>query len=72
MSKLKKILVFDNEFEARLMEAILDERNVPHVIKPYHDSAYDGIFQVQKGWGHLEVPEESESEVLAIYADLSK
>ncbi len=67
----EKIIIFDNEVEARHMEAILKERNIPHVIKSYHDFAYDGLFQLQKGWGHLEAPESYREEIETICDDLS-
>jgi hypothetical protein len=70
MDEYKKITVLDNEIEAQLMDSILTERNIPHRMKSYHDSAYDGIYQAQKGWGHIEAPLEYEGEILAIHADL--
>ena len=70
MEEVEKILVLSNEIEARLLQAILLERNIPHIMKTYHDSAYDGIFQMQKGWGHVEAPERYKEEIKAIHADL--
>ena len=70
MEEFKKILVLENEMEAQLMDSILDERDIPHRLKSYHDSAYDGIYQVQKGWGRLEAPERYREEIIAIYQDL--
>jgi len=70
MDEYKKIVVLDNEIEARLMDSILTERNIPHRLKSYHDSAYDGIFQTQKGWGHIEAPVSYTEEIIAIHADL--
>jgi len=66
----KKILVLGNEIEARLMDSVLTERNIPHIMKSYHDSAYDGIFQAHKGWGHIEAPLRYQREIIAIHADL--
>ena len=45
----RKIVILENEIEAGLMDSILTERGIPHRLKSYHDTAYDGIFQVQKG-----------------------
>jgi len=70
MEEFKKILVLENEIEARLLDSVLNERNIPHRIRSYHDSAYDGIFQTQKGWGVMLAPPEYEEEVLSIYQDL--
>jgi hypothetical protein len=70
MDEYKKIVVLENEIEAQLMDSILIEHNIPHRMRSYHDSAYDGIFQAQKGWGHVEAPLRYKEEILAIHADL--
>jgi hypothetical protein len=70
MEEFKKILVLENEIEARLLDSVLNERNIPHRIRSYHDSAYDGIFQAQKGWGVVLAPPEYEDEIQSIYDDL--
>jgi hypothetical protein len=70
MDEFKKIIVLDNEIEARLIDSVLTERNIPHRMKSYHDSAYDGIFQAHKGWGHIEAPLRYKEEIIAIHADL--
>ena len=72
MKKLEKVIVFENELEARHMEAILKEHEIPHIIKSYHDLVYDGLFQLQKGWGFLEAPEEYFEEIEAICDDLTE
>jgi hypothetical protein len=69
--KFVKIIIFDNEVEARHMEAILKERNIPHLIRSYHDLVYDGLYQTQKGWGHLEAPEKYRDEIEEICDDLT-
>ena len=71
MTKAVKILVLNNEIEAKLLSGILKEKNIPHLIRSYHDSAYDGLWQVQSGWGHLEAPPEYKKEILKIYEEIS-
>lgn len=71
MSKTIRILVLNNEIEAKLLSEILTEKNIPHMIRSYHDSAYDGLFQIQTGWGVLESPEEFKDEILTIYEEMS-
>ena len=66
-----KILVFQNEFEAKLLSEILTEKKIPHIIRSYHDSAYDGLWQVQSSWGHIEAPGEFGEEIIKIYNDMS-
>jgi len=71
MDRYRKVVVLENEVEATLMEKILSEREIPHLIRSYRDSAYDGLFQAQKGWGHVEAPDEYRDEVKEIHRDLS-
>jgi hypothetical protein len=67
-----KILVLNNEFEAKLLDEILIEKEIPHLIRSYHDSAYDGLWQTRSCWGHLEAYEENKEEILHIYNEMSK
>ena len=71
MEKPGKILILNNEFEAKLLEEILTEKNIPFMIRSYHDSVYDGLWQIQSGWGHLEAPLEYKDEILKIYSEMS-
>ena len=47
-------LALQNESEASLLHGILEEDGVPHLIRSYHDRAYDGLWQMQEGWGYVE------------------
>lgn len=71
MSKTVKILILYNEIEANYLEGLLKERGIPHVIRSYHDSAYDGLWQAHSGWGQLDAPEEFREEILEIYKDMT-
>jgi hypothetical protein len=66
-----KILSFQNEIESILLHEILTEKQIPHIIRSYHDSAYDGLWQTQTAWGHLEAPEEYREEILSTYGEMS-
>ena len=66
-----RILLLNNEFEAKLLDEILTGKEIPHLIRSYHDSVYDGLWQMQSGWGHLEAPEEYREEILKIYNEMS-
>ena len=61
-----------DEAEAQLLESILKERDIPHLIRSYHDTAYDGIFQAHMGWGHVEAPRSRREEVLALLEEIRK
>jgi len=60
-----------NEIEATLLSGLLKEKNIPHILRSYHDSALNGLWQTHKGWGHLQAPEEYREEILKIYSEMS-
>ena len=68
---MKKIAVLDTLIQAKTLEAVLKDQGIPHVMKTYHDSAYDGLFQGSMGWGHIEAAEEDEARILDVLATLS-
>jgi len=67
-----KVVTLDNEIEAGLLESILSERGIPHRMRSYHDTAYDGLFQTQKGWGCINAPESYREEIKEILSDVRK
>jgi hypothetical protein len=72
MGRTEKILILHNEIEARLLEGLLRQKGIPCVIKSYHDSAYDGLWQGHMGWGHLEASPEHREEILKLYEEMAK
>ena len=72
MDKAVKILDLNNEIEAVLIDGLLKEKNIPHLIRSFHDSAMDGLWQIQSGWGQLMAPEEFRNEILKIYEEMSE
>jgi hypothetical protein len=70
VAKFEKILVLDNEVEAGLLDALLTEQEIPHLMRSYHDRAYDGLWQQQQGWGHVEAPSDHKAQILSIYDDM--
>ena len=71
MNKPVRILEFTNEIEATLLDEILSDKKIPHIIRSFHDSAYDGLWQTQSSWGILEAPEENREEILKIFKEMS-
>ena len=63
---MKKILSISSEIEALRIREILDSNQIPHLIRSFHDSAYDGLFQHQYGWGVLEADEAYEEKILEL------
>ncbi|MFW6151777.1 MAG: hypothetical protein ACOC6C_02265 [Verrucomicrobiota bacterium] len=65
-SRFKKIAVLESEVQARFLEESLKTENIPHIMKSYHENAFDGLFSLQKGWGHVEAPEQYKKRILSI------
>jgi hypothetical protein len=65
-----KVDILENEIEAQLLESILKERGIPHRVQSYHDTAYNGLYQTQKGWGQIRAPFSSSEEIKAILSEI--
>jgi hypothetical protein len=72
MERLEKIAVLDSEVQAELVDSVLSERGIPHLLQCYHDSALDGIYQARSGWGHIEAAADSRDEILAVIEELKR
>ena len=68
--RFENAAVLDNEVQAELMDGVLSDRKIPHIMQSYHDSVLDGIFQAGKGWGVILAPANFKDEILAALADV--
>ena len=68
--KFVKISDLENSIETQLLESILIERNIPHNIRSFYDTAYNGLFQFQKGWGEIFAPLDYKKEVTEILSSI--
>ena len=58
--------------EALQIQAILEQENIPVFVRTYEETAYDGLFVTQKGWGEIWVAESRLDEARAIIEELKK
>ena len=65
-----KIAVLENAIEAQLLSSVLTQYEIPHRLRSYHDTAYDGLFQLQKGWGEIYGPDNVRQQVLDALVEL--
>ncbi len=72
MSKFVRIAVLENSFQAQLLADVLKERNIPHVIRSYHDTAYDGLFQMGQGYGCVEADASFGEQIRTILQELEQ
>lgn len=66
MTEYGKIAILENEVEAQLLGNLLNQKQIPHAVRSYHDAVYDGLFQFQKGWGCVEADLAEKDKILDI------
>ena len=70
VKKRPNVIPIEKEIDARYLESVLQDREIPYHMVSYHDSAYAGLFQLEHGWGHVEVPHERVGEVEQLYKEV--
>jgi hypothetical protein len=65
-----KLITLDDRFQADLLTDALEKREVPFLVREYKDTAYDGLFVTQKGWGTVMVEETRLEEARRVLQDL--
>jgi hypothetical protein len=58
MVRWGKAGIIENRFEGDRIRQALEEAQIPYLVKSFLDTAYDGLYIPQKGWGAVMVPEE--------------
>lgn len=62
--------VMENRFEGDRVSQALNEAGIPYMIKSFIDTAYDGLYVPQKGWGRVMVPEEYRERAERVIAEV--
>lgn len=65
-----RIVVLAHAIEADRLDVELNNRQIPHVMVSYGDSALDGLYQVSHGWGHVEAPAKLQGAILSILDEI--
>ncbi len=65
-----KIATVENKFEADVLSNTLKKECIPVMVRTFHDTAYDGIYSPQKGWGIILVPAEDKNKAEEIIASI--
>ncbi|AEB09533.1 hypothetical protein [Desulfobacca acetoxidans] len=52
-----KLRTIQNRFEGELLAAALERLGVDFFLRTFEDTAYDGLFVAQEGWGAIWVEE---------------
>lgn len=53
-----RVCVLENRFEADVIKDALEKEGIIFIVKEFKDTAYDGLFITQLGWGEVMVPDE--------------
>ena len=61
-SDMVRIHTVENRFEADLLMQALREEHIPAMLRRFEETAYDGLFVTQMGWGAILVPGDYETE----------
>jgi len=69
---MKDLIKPENAAEANVIKIILEENGISAEIRSFHDTAYDGLFQTQLGWGVIRVHDTDFSEAQRIIEDWKK
>ena len=54
---MKNLIKPENSAEAHALQSLLEEHGIQSQIISFHDTAYDGLYQQQYGWGLIRVAE---------------
>jgi hypothetical protein len=60
--KFVRLKVVGSLFEGQRLQALLQAAEIPTMLNSYGDTAMDGLYQTQKGWGEIRVPESKKAE----------
>ena len=62
----------ENRFEGDRISQALHEAGIPFLIKSFLDTAYDGLYIPQKGWGVVMVSEKNREEAERLIGEVKK
>jgi type III secretory pathway lipoprotein EscJ len=54
---MKNLIQPENDAEANVIKSVLADHGIYAELRSFHDTAYDGLFQSQYGWGVIRVSE---------------
>jgi len=72
MAEWVKAGVIENRFEGDRISQALSEAGISFMVKSFLDTAYNGLYVPQKGWGAVMVPKEFKERTEKIVNDIKK
>ena len=68
----RKAGTVENRFEGDRISQVLQEAGISFLIKSFLDTAYDGLYIPQKGWGIVMVSEKDKAEAERLITEVKK
>jgi hypothetical protein len=72
MDEWVKAGTIENRFEGDRISQALQEAGIPFLIKSFLDTAYDGLYIPQKGWGIVMVSGKNKEEAERLISEIKK
>jgi len=72
MDQWVKAGTVENRFEGDRISQALREAGIPFLIKSFLDTAYDGLYIPQKGWGVVMVSEKDRAEAEKLIGEVKR
>jgi hypothetical protein len=72
MDQWVKVGTVENRFEGDRISQALEEAGIQFLIKSFLDTAYDGLYIPQKGWGVVMVSEKNKEEAERLIFEIKK
>ncbi len=67
-----KVGTVENRFEGDRISQALEQAGIQFFIKSFLDTAYDGLYLPQKGWGVVMVSESDQEEAERLISEIKK
>jgi hypothetical protein len=71
-NKWVKVHTVESIFEMDVLKDALDREGIEYVVKEHKDTAYDGLFILQKGYATFFVREKDEAAAKAVIQQIKK
>ncbi|HMK76241.1 MAG TPA: DUF2007 domain-containing protein [Thermodesulfobacteriota bacterium] len=72
MDQWVKVGTVENRFEGDRISQAFEEAGIRFLIKSFLDTAYDGLYILQKGWGVVMVSEKNKEEAERLISEIKK
>ncbi|MEW6615265.1 MAG: DUF2007 domain-containing protein [Thermodesulfobacteriota bacterium] len=70
--KLSRVCVLENRFEADVISDALEKEGITFIVREFRDTAYNGLFTPQLGWGEVMVFDEETKKAEEIIDNIKK